>query len=138
MKLIDRDDVTARIFIDCFPNWKELHIDFQDNDYQGCKELVDFFRSLGFEHVESDGISVLISIKEEKRNVIPWESKEEHAEKLEKKLVNIHQFIVGRINNLEQLVGSESIDQRNEDEVMAFRKGIVCVLKELMMIIGEP
>lgn len=64
MKLIDREDVVARIFIDYFPDWRELHIDFQDNDYQGCKELLEFFKSLGFEHVESDGISVIVSIKE--------------------------------------------------------------------------
>ena len=69
MKLIEREDVTARIFIDYFPDWKELHIDFGADDFstQDCKELVDFFSSIGLEHVESDGISVIVSVKVAKK-----------------------------------------------------------------------
>lgn len=61
MRLIDKDEVLARVFIDYVPNMTELHINFEDSEYDGCKELVEFFRSLGL-HVESDGIAVVVSV----------------------------------------------------------------------------
>ena len=65
MRLIDREEVTARVFVGYYPGLEELHIVFQDEDYQGCKELVDSFRSLGT-HVESDGFSVTVSTEKKK------------------------------------------------------------------------
>ena len=62
MRIIEREEV--RVFIDCFPlDLEELHIDFGDDDFEGCKAFVRFFRSLGLK-VESDGFCVIVRKKE--------------------------------------------------------------------------